>query len=412
MRVSSIIGWLAVVAGLSMLACSGGGGQPEATAVETRVATVSPTAELASPTVGASTTTATPATGEANTTEGVMALARLVDDALGRGDIGAVTSRLRGGPAVEFSQWGQPVTTLPLERASAELSQLLTRTRATDRDSYGMAGPKVWRVGYDLTRPHLVVTNISLDEATGYRRLALLLRLRHCDADCAAADAGRWVVTGVVLQWGGEAFLRPGEEYFNTFGRLGEAYRRPLVLTPEIRGAAAAVAEAMGNGVRSIPDCGPDAGCITTDDPGVAVDLGIMRLSFNAPAGEGGSARVYAGRMADGGWQYWFGTQQLGYQMVDLPGDVLVCANGDGLNVRAEPDANSTAVAFLGDLTKVRAEEFRLTTAGSFAPGGTAGSGWYRISGRNAAGGGWVSAKFVSDARLGDCKVHDAIERP
>lgn len=346
---------------------------------------------------------------EENTAEGLAAFARRIDEALAKGDVAVLIERLRG-PDVRFYQWGQPVTSIPLDRSAPDLTRLLTGTRAGDRDSYGMAAPKVWWVGQDLATPNLVITAISRDEATTYRRLAVVLLLKFCDAGCAGGSSSRWTVTGVVVNWGGEGFLRPGDDFFAAFGRIGELYRRPVALTQDIRDAAAAVAKTFGQGVKATPNCTPDAVCIETYDPGVAVDLGIMRLSLSAPQGEGGSAAVFAGRTASGAWDFWYGTQQTVYRMADLPGDILVCANGDGLNIRQKPDTGSAAVGFVKDLTRLRAEEFVLTTPGGAGPGSGSGSGWYRVTSRDPQVVGWVFSKYTTDARLKDCSVRDAVE--
>jgi hypothetical protein len=270
-----------------------------------------------------------------------------------------------------------------------------------------MAAPKVWWVGYDMSRPNLVVTDISLDEATGYRRLGVLLQLRYCESGCATEDQQRWVISGVVLDWG-DRLLSVGSEFVAAFGREGERYRRPLVLTPEIREAAQRVAGDFGEGVRAIPDCAPSVACITTVDAGDAVDLGVMRLGYQEAAG--GGALVFAGRMADRSWRYWFGTQNVHYQMVDLPGDILVCADGDGLNARERPEQTSPVVGFVADLTKLRAEEFVLTELGSTKPDLTAGAGWYRVNVGSPARTAWVHSRFTTDARLKDCAVRNGFE--
>lgn len=404
---------LLVLAGVAS-ACGGSGedspgttATPSSTAAS-EVATQAGTAAGTSTAVGTATGTAQ---AEVAASDGVRAFARTIDEALGRGDLSPIVDRMRGSPDFALSYWRQPRASEPLGQARSDVRRLLTPTGRPDRDSYGLAGPKVAFIGYDA-KPYVTVTAIALDEATGYRRLAVLLELRYCDTSCAAADAGRWTIVGAVLDWGGDSFLRRTDEVIAAYGRLGEVYVRPLVLTPEIRNAALSVARDFGDGVRAIPDCVPAAACITTVDAGVAVDLGLMRLGYQAPASEGGGALVFAGRMADGSWRYWFGTQNAHYQLVDLPGDVLVCADGDGLNARERPDPNSPVVGFVTDLTRLRAEEFVLTEPGRTTPALASGAGWYRVSVGSPAKTGWVSSRFVSDAQLKDCAVRDGFERP
>ena len=128
------------------------------------------------------------------------------------------------------------------------------------------------------------------------------------------------------------------------------------------------------------------------------------------PPNESGSAAVFAGRTASGAWDFWYGTQQTVYRMADLPGDILVCANGDGLNIRESPDAGSKVVAFVKDLTRLRAEEFVLTTPGGNAPGTGSGSGWYRVTAKEPQVAGWAFSKYITDARLKDCSIQDKVE--
>ena len=182
------------------------------------------------------------------------------------------------------------------------------------------------------------------------------------------------------------------------------------MLTQDIRDATAAVAKVFGQGVKAMPNCTPDAGCIETHDPGVAVDLGVMRLTLTTPPGEGGSAAIFAGRTPSGAWDLWYGTQQVEFRMADLPGDILVCASGDGLNIREKPATDSAVVAFVKDLTRLRAEEFVLTTPGGIGPGSTSGGGWYRITAKDPQVAGWIFAKYTTDARLTDCSIRDAVE--
>lgn len=390
---------------LLLAGCSG-----DATASTPPPASATAAATVAS--AGASTATATPDTRprESRTHDGVADLAGLFDDALVRGDTAALTARL-AGPNVFVSQWGGPASPVALDRASRDLTQLLTRVRPSDRDSYGFGAPKVWRMGQDMSRPYVMLTAISLDEATGYRRLAVILQLKYCEADCPGGVASGWTITGIVSNWGGQAFLDGDPKVDATFGTIGARFRRPLELTQDVRDAAAAVAARFGAGTRAIPNCIPTAPCITTADPGVAVDLGIMRLAYNPPEGQGGAAAIFAGRTPAGTWDFWYGTQQGVYRLADLPGDILVCAGGDGLNIREKPDQASKVVGFAKDLTRLRADQFVLTTPGAVGAGGASGSGWYHVTGPTPATTGWVSSQYITDARLKDCTVHDQIEK-
>ena len=95
------------------------------------------------------------------------------------------------------------------------------------------------------------------------------------------------------------------------------------------------------------------------------------------------------------------------YQLSDLPGELRACGNGNAVTVRASPDSAAASAGTLKDLAAATAQEFRLTKAGSFGTNGARGEGWYRVSGTVS---GWLPARESSDAKLGDCALHDAIE--
>ncbi|TMB68942.1 MAG: SH3 domain-containing protein [Chloroflexi bacterium] len=135
-----------------------------------------------------------------------------------------------------------------------------------------------------------------------------------------------------------------------------------------------------------------------------AASLGIAVLGVEAPAGSG--AALLMGREADGNWAYYAGGQQY-YQASKLPGEMRVCTQGTGLNVRAEASADAQLVRTVEDNSTVTGEEFVLTQPGTPPPSFVAGYGWYRIS---APVEGWVYSKFVSG--LADCSLHDSLETP
>jgi hypothetical protein len=96
-----------------------------------------------------------------------------------------------------------------------------------------------------------------------------------------------------------------------------------------------------------------------------------------------------------------------------LPGEMIVCAGGDGLNVRAAPSTDAPIVGTLSDLTIVTAVQFTLTQPG-VQPSQTAdqvvGHGWYRLSAPLA---GWSSSLYLSNAEIdaysstAPCAIHD-----
>ena len=146
--------------------------------------------------------------------------------------------------------------------------------------------------------------------------------------------------------------------------------------------------------------------CITLDpDNRALASRGIAALGLQAPAG--GGAALLMGREADGNWAYYAGGQQW-YQAWKLPGEMLVCTQGEGLNIRAEPSSEADLVTTVEDNSSVTGEEFVLTEPGTPPPESSAsGYGWYQIS---APAEGWVYSKYVSG--LPDCSLHDSLETP
>jgi hypothetical protein len=120
-----------------------------------------------------------------------------------------------------------------------------------------------------------------------------------------------------------------------------------------------------------------------------------------------GGAMEFLGQTPEGDWKFWFGTQNVTYQLTVLPGDVRVCAGGEGLNVRESPDRESESLTLLSDGATIRVDRFVLTEPGTTAPVTTAhaGFGWYHLTSPQE---GWAYSKYLSAASLGDCSVHDS----
>lgn len=108
--------------------------------------------------------------------------------------------------------------------------------------------------------------------------------------------------------------------------------------------------------------------------------------------------------MASGEWRYWFGEQPY-YQRTSLPGLLVVCADGDGANVRTAPSRDANVITALVDLTDVTAGEFILTEPGSYSLG-TSGTGWYRLRSPTE---GWIYSSLLADARTQGCSLRDAL---
>ena len=398
---------IAAVAALAVFAlvaagCSGGDGSPAATPPQQDTPTVIVVPGF----------TPTPGVSETNDYAGLKAYAEAVDTYLQKGEMGILTSRLV--PALTGGNWRSEAGPIQAQIAAAEVMAFATNARPDLRDQYGDGAPKVWGFGNTPENAHIVVTAITRRNggSAGAVRAAIDFELTYCAENCPTKnDRNRWTITRMVSAYVlAEDWLFPGTEGRAFLGTQYEVFHRPLKPTSEIFEAARNVAAAFGTGVKAMPECVDNAGCISTVDAGPSVDLGVMRLGFRAPVGEGGGAAVFAGKGPDGTWGFWFGTQQGIYRAVDLPGDILVCSGADALNVRQAPSMSAAIVSSLKDGDRVRAEQFVLTEPGSLIPGGANGAGWYRVSANTLPAGGWVYSKFTTDARLGSCELRNAIE--
>ncbi len=138
--------------------------------------------------------------------------------------------------------------------------------------------------------------------------------------------------------------------------------------------------------------------CVELQSSDVTVRGGIA--VFGLSSGAGGVAAVY-GRTQAGEWKPWFRTQNA-FSLLFLPGDVRICADGDGLNVREQASLAGPVVTTLADNTIARAEEFVLDTAA--ASDGTRGFGWYRLT---TPAEGWAHSEFLAAAAEGNCTTRD-----
>lgn len=133
---------------------------------------------------------------------------------------------------------------------------------------------------------------------------------------------------------------------------------------------------------------------------------GLARFALGDP--DGGGATFLMGRTSSGGWGYWRGTQQQSYILDDLPGKLLACGKSQDAAIRVEPSANGGILRSVPDLTELDASEFVLTTPGQYGVQGERGQGWYHLTAPVA---GWIDASETTDASLGDCLLHDAVEQ-
>ncbi|MCA9829066.1 MAG: SH3 domain-containing protein [Dehalococcoidia bacterium] len=139
--------------------------------------------------------------------------------------------------------------------------------------------------------------------------------------------------------------------------------------------------------------------CVELQSSDVTVRGGIA--VFGLSSGAGGVAAVY-GRTQAGEWKPWFRTQNA-FSLLFLPGDVRICADGDGLNVREQASLAGPVLTTLADDTIARAEEFVLDTAASSDR--TRGFGWYRLT---TPAEGWAHSEFLAAAAEGNCTTRNA----
>lgn len=117
------------------------------------------------------------------------------------------------------------------------------------------------------------------------------------------------------------------------------------------------------------------------------------------------------GRDEAGVWRRWFEYQDATYLLLELPGDLRVCAEGGKLELRAAPNPSAAVVVAINDQTLLHTEAFVLTQAETPGPGNSppkAGSGWYFVRTPQQ---GWAFSRFVTDAGLGNCQLRDAVEK-
>jgi hypothetical protein len=180
----------------------------------------------------------------------------------------------------------------------------------------------------------------------------------------------------------------------------------PVTYGPNDPEGALAAALIAFDGLRD-PACraaGNTKPCVSLNSSPQTVARGIATVALAAPNGGGGAIGVM-GRDQAGEWRRWMTTQQT-YVLLFLPGDLRVCADGEGVNVRELPSTEGKLVKTVADNTVLRAEQFILTTPGT---GDTPGIGWYQVTGAAA---GWARSDLLSNASLPDCGLRNALAGP
>ncbi len=140
-------------------------------------------------------------------------------------------------------------------------------------------------------------------------------------------------------------------------------------------------------------------------DPRNTLDTLLAGVSVWSVSDAGGSTGYTGvlGRTADGEWKLWFSGQQF-YQLIELPGQARVCADGQGLNLRKSPSQTAERIASIADGDVVTADRFTLTEPGTpTAPG----YGWYHLT-TNPDG--WAYSKYLADAKQSNCDARNSVE--
>lgn len=151
------------------------------------------------------------------------------------------------------------------------------------------------------------------------------------------------------------------------------------------------------------PDCREGADCVRQGVVGPSVEQGILQLAY-AGADGSGAALVMALDQQDA-WAVWLASQRDVYQLLELPGELRVCAGGEGTELREAPSPEAASVASAADGDLLEAESFVLTEPGSLQEWG---AGWYRITSPVEA---WAHSREVANAATGDCNLRDVYEK-
>jgi hypothetical protein len=174
---------------------------------------------------------------------------------------------------------------------------------------------------------------------------------------------------------------------------------------PDEDKAAAAAREIFSAEIGS--SCPAGVVCASAQNSRETLVGGISVWNVKDASGDGFAGIL--GRTPDGEWKFWFRAQQ-SYQLITLPGDVRVCANGDGLRLRTTASKTAPPLASLADNAIITVDQFVLTEPGTqTGTSMTAGYGWYHTK-TNPEG--WAYSKYLSTALLPDCSLHDALEKP
>jgi hypothetical protein len=149
-----------------------------------------------------------------------------------------------------------------------------------------------------------------------------------------------------------------------------------LTTTPEdAEGAALAAALRITNGVTGSDCTAMSASTCVTLDSEFAGSVPNGLAVFNVDTRPSGYV-LALGRDQSGAWELFLATQN-SIAPFQLPGDMFVCAGGQG-DILSTPASSGSVIQTVADLSTLRAEEFLLTDPGTL--GSTAGHGWYRIS--------------------------------
>lgn len=200
-----------------------------------------------------------------------------------------------------------------------------------------------------------------------------------------------------------------------SIAHAGQSTTEVVTQTPEQAAETSLAAAVELFNANPDPDCqvGQPRVCLQASSTPEQAARGIAQFGVggSGPEGQGAFLGVL-GRDPAGAWRFWFGSQNVFYQRLDLPGETVVCAP-DGLNVRSGPSTEAAIVGTLPDFARVTAVQFTLTQPGTMpteSADQVTGAGWYRLSTPIE---GWSSSLYLTNAATDadmdtpTCFIHD-----
>jgi hypothetical protein len=163
----------------------------------------------------------------------------------------------------------------------------------------------------------------------------------------------------------------------------------------------------MYPGVGFDPECSeelPDGPCIGVDWTDERLDGGGVVKAAMREGPVGGQAQLVFAHTEAGEWGHWVTIGNGGGgPLLSWPGDVTVCTDGSGLNLRESAATNGALITTLPDASSVEVDGFVLTEPGdpaNAAQVGPNGNGWYHVVIPQE---GWAYHRYLLPAEQGPC---------